>query len=102
MTKKGIGKIAVFAAVIGLVLVLNRRFGWSAYLADPDYLMRLKETVEKNYLWALCLYILFTVIREHPATRIMEGHLRQLSLPALTIQGQLPAGTGRGLYGAHL
>lgn len=62
MTKKGIGKIAVFAAVIGLVLVLNRRFGWSAYLADPDHLMRLKETVEKNYLWALCLYILFTVI----------------------------------------
>lgn len=48
----------------------------------------------------------FTVISGHPGTHLTEVHLKQLSLPTLTIQGQLPAGTEVGLHGigvfAHL
>lgn len=55
-------KIIAFAVIIVLVLALNRRFGWSEYLSDADNLMFLKKTVEDNFLWALCIYIVLTII----------------------------------------
>lgn len=55
-------KIIAFAVIIVLVLALNHRFGWSEYLSDADNLMFLKKTVEDNFLWALCIYIVLTII----------------------------------------
>ncbi len=55
-------KIITFAFIILLILVLNHYFGWSDYLSDADNLMFLKETVEEHFLWALCIYIVLTII----------------------------------------
>ena len=55
-------KIITFAFIIVLILVLNHYFGWSDYLSDADNLMFLKETVEEHFLWALCIYIVLTII----------------------------------------
>lgn len=55
-------KIITFASIIMLILALNHYFGWSEYLSDKDNLMFLKETVEDHFLWALCIYIVLTVI----------------------------------------
>lgn len=51
-----------FGAIILLILVLNHFFGWSEYLSDMDNLMFLKKTVEDHFLWALCIYIVLTII----------------------------------------
>ena len=59
--KKNI-KIITFAFIIILILVLNHYFGWSEYLSDADNLMFLKEMVEDHFLWALCIYIVLTII----------------------------------------
>lgn len=55
-------KIITFAFIIILILVLNHYFGWSEYLSDADNLMFLKETVDEHFLWALCIYIVLTII----------------------------------------
>lgn len=55
-------KIIIFAVIIVLILVFNHRFGWSEYLSDADNLMFLKKTVEDNFLLALCIYIVLTII----------------------------------------
>lgn len=55
-------KIITFAVIIVLILVFNHRFGWSEYLSDADNLMFLKKTVEDNFLLALCIYIVLTII----------------------------------------
>lgn len=55
-------KIGIFAAIIVVVLLLNHRYGWSEYLSDMDNLMFLKQTVQENYLAALLLYIVVTII----------------------------------------
>lgn len=55
-------KIIAFAVIIVLVVVLNHHFGWSEYLSDGDNLMFLKKTVEENFLLALCIYIVLTII----------------------------------------
>ena len=60
MKKKG--KIIIFGLLIILILVLNHYFGWSDYLSYMDNLMFLKKTVEDNFLWALCIYIILTII----------------------------------------
>lgn len=61
MRKKYI-KMITFGAIILLILVLNYFFGWSEYLSDMDNLMFLKKTVEDHFLWALCIYIVLTII----------------------------------------
>jgi uncharacterized membrane protein YdjX (TVP38/TMEM64 family) len=61
MRKKYI-KMITFGAIILLILVLNHFFGWSEYLSDMDNLMFLKKTVEDHFLWALCIYIVLTII----------------------------------------
>lgn len=62
MNKNGALKITAFIAVILLILILNQFFGWSDYLSDTDNLMFLKEIIKENFLWALFLYIVLTVI----------------------------------------
>lgn len=61
MRKKYI-KMITFGAIILLILVLNHFFGWSEYLSDMDNLMFLKKAVEDHFLWALCIYIVLTII----------------------------------------
>ena len=61
MRKKYI-KMITFVAIILMILVLNHFFGWSEYLSDMDNLMFLKKTVEDHFLWALCIYIVLTII----------------------------------------
>lgn len=55
-------KIAVFLVIVVIILVLNRYFGWSDYLSDMDNLMFLKKTVNENFLLALLIYIVLTII----------------------------------------
>ncbi len=55
-------KILAFAVIVLLILILNRYFGWAKYLSDMDNLMFLKKTVEEHFLWALCIYIVLTII----------------------------------------
>lgn len=55
-------KIIIFSVIVILILILNRYFGWSEYLSDMDNLMFLKKTVEDHFLWALCIYIVLTII----------------------------------------
>lgn len=62
MKKNGVIKITVFFLIIVFILILNHYFGWSDYLSDTDNLMFLKETVNENYLWALVVYIILTII----------------------------------------
>ncbi len=56
------GKMMIFVVMIILILILNHYFGWSDYLSDMNNLMFLKKTVEDHFLWALCIYIVLTVI----------------------------------------
>lgn len=62
MKKNGILKIIIFAGIIVLVFVLNRHFGWADYLADTDNLLFLKKMVEDNFVLALSVYIVLTII----------------------------------------
>lgn len=55
-------KILAFAVIVLLILIFNRYFGWAKYLSDMDNLMFLKKTVEEHFLWALCIYIVLTII----------------------------------------
>lgn len=55
-------KIIIFVLIITFILILNHYFGWSDYLADTDNLMFLKKTVKENFLWAMYIYIVLTII----------------------------------------
>lgn len=55
-------KIAAFLVIVVIILVLNHYFGWSDYLSDMDNLMFLKKTVNENFLLALLIYIVLTII----------------------------------------
>lgn len=55
-------KIIIFVLIITFILILNHYFGWSDYLADTDNLMFLKKTVKENFLWAMFIYIVLTII----------------------------------------
>jgi len=55
-------KIIVFIIIILAILVGNHHFGWSAYLADADHLVFLKEIVETHKLLAFAAYVGITII----------------------------------------
>lgn len=60
--KKNWLKIAFFLLCIAVVLLLDKKYGWSAYFSDVDKLVALKQTVDNNELAAILLYIVFTII----------------------------------------
>lgn len=60
--KNKVGKVVVFIGIIVVILVLNHQFGWADYLADMDNLMLLKETVKNNFILALIIYIVLTIV----------------------------------------
>lgn len=55
-------KMIIFTMIIAAVLILNHFYGWSDYLSDTDNLMFLKKTVENNFLLALFIYIVITIV----------------------------------------
>lgn len=55
-------KIIVFILIIAVVLVLDSYYGWSSYLGDTESIIFLKSTVRENFLLALLLYIVLTII----------------------------------------
>lgn len=55
-------KLWIFLALAAGLFLLNRLFGWSAYLSDISNLSFLKEMVRENLVGASILYIAVTVV----------------------------------------
>lgn len=55
-------KPIIFLAMIIVVIVLDRIYGWSKYLGDMDNLLALKSVVEENIILAMAIYIGLTVV----------------------------------------
>ena len=56
------GKLLVFALIIAAVLILNRQFGWSEILGDPENLRFLSELIGAHLWQAVALYTVLTVV----------------------------------------
>lgn len=55
-------KTFLFILIIAIGVFLNRKFQWSSYLIDSNNLKNISQMVEDNYLLAVVLYLLFTVL----------------------------------------
>lgn len=55
-------KTFLFILIIAIGVFLNRKFQWSSYLMDSNNLKNISQMVEENYLLAVVLYLLFTVL----------------------------------------
>lgn len=55
-------KLIIFCAIIVLVLILNRIFGWSAYLSGSENLNFLSDMIRDNMLAASLIYIGLTIV----------------------------------------
>lgn len=55
-------KTIIFCAIVVLLIILNRIFGWSEYLSDSKNLSFLSEMIENNMLAAGLIYIGITII----------------------------------------
>lgn len=60
--KKGLTKLLLFMVIVIGIMVLNGCFGWSKYLSDMDNLSFLQEVVDDNFLVAIFIYIVLTII----------------------------------------
>ncbi len=56
------GKVWIFTGLVLLVLILNRIFGWSDYLGDPENLEFLENLVQENLAAAILIYLAVTVV----------------------------------------
>ena len=56
------GKVWIFTGLVLLVLILNRIFGWSDYLGDPENLGFLENLVQENLAAAILIYLAVTVV----------------------------------------
>ena len=59
---KKYGKPLVLLAVIGVILTLDRSYGWSDYLGDTENLQFLLDIVRENLLEAMLIYTVITVV----------------------------------------
>lgn len=55
-------KLIIFLLLVAVILILDRRFGWSGYLGNLDNLNFLKEIVQQNLLQAMLIYLVVTVV----------------------------------------
>ncbi|MGB5823467.1 MAG: TVP38/TMEM64 family protein, partial [Proteocatella sp.] len=55
-------KIAIFAGLIILILILDRCYCFSSYLSDTKNLEFLNQMVKDNIILALSIYTAFTII----------------------------------------
>ena len=60
--KKSFTKLLLFSLIVIVILVLNCHFGWSKYLGDMDNLSFLQEIVKDNFILAIFIYIVLTII----------------------------------------
>ena len=54
-------KPLAFLLLVLLILLLNHRFGWSAWLSDPENLGFLRSLIQENQAAAFLLYCLITI-----------------------------------------
>ena len=59
---KKYGKPLVLLAVIGVILTLDRSYGWSDYLGDTENFQFLLDIVRENLLEAMLIYTVITVV----------------------------------------
>ncbi len=59
---KKYGKVFVFILIIVVGLFLNRELQWSTYLKDSGNLKIIVSYVHNNYLLAVFLYLIFTIV----------------------------------------
>ena len=59
---KKIGKPAVLLLICILTMALNRRYGWSGYITDPDTLTTLRSMIGENYVVASLAYLAATSV----------------------------------------
>ena len=59
---KKYGKLAAFLVIVLVILVLDRVYGWSAYLGSVENLQGLADHVRGNLPAALAAYILLTMV----------------------------------------
>lgn len=55
-------KLVVFLALVVLIVLLDRNFGWSESLLGPESLAAFENLLEENRASAILLYIFFTVL----------------------------------------
>ena len=55
-------KPLAFLLLVLLILLLNHRFGWSAWLSDPENLGFLRSLIQENQAAAFLLYCLITIV----------------------------------------
>ena len=55
-------KMWIFIGIIVVILVLNRIFGWSAYLGNTENLKFLENMVQDNLLLAVLIYTVLTIV----------------------------------------
>lgn len=55
-------KLWVFFGLAAGVVLLNRIFGWSSYLSDPDSLKILEEMLKENQAAAAAVYLIVTIV----------------------------------------
>lgn len=55
-------KPLILLLVIGIILVLDRVYGWSEYLGNMDNLQFLLDTVRENMLEAILIYCALTIV----------------------------------------
>lgn len=60
--KKSLTKLLLFTLIVIAILVLNGCFGWSKYLSNMDNLSFLQEVVNNNFLLAIFIYNVLTII----------------------------------------
>lgn len=60
--KKRVTKLLIFSLIVIAILVLNGCFGWSKYLSNMDNLSFLQEVVNNNFLLAIFIYNVLTII----------------------------------------
>ncbi|WP_066712498.1 TVP38/TMEM64 family protein [Clostridium sp. Marseille-P299] len=60
--KKGLTKLLLFTLLVIVIVTLNGCFGWSKYLSNMDNLSFLQEIVNNNFLVAIFIYIVLTIV----------------------------------------
>ncbi len=60
--KKSLTKLLLFTLIVIAILVLNGCFGWSKYLSNMDNLSFLQEVVNNNFLLAIFIYNVLTIV----------------------------------------
>ena len=55
-------KVGIFIFIIGLVIFINNKYGFSDYLSNSKNLEFIQDIVKENLLLALGIYIILTII----------------------------------------